>query len=183
MHWLKRNRAPAMPPDRKQSMGSVSSLPMAPPKVGRQPNQQVAAIARPSLGRPTGTHTEVTPKPRAAPPKRAWPMSPVARPARGGFAEAQSPPRRRPRSATPTFEELVGRGPGQATAKNQNEKMKFFEAAINHGAQQRIQLDSFGPLGPGSDPCVFGSMTGPGGSKSFLKIPVSAIELVTSHSL
>ena len=107
-------------------------------------------------------------------------MSPVARPARGFFAEAQSPPRRRPRSATPSFAELVGRGPDQDVPKDLNEKMKFFEAAINHGAQQCIQMNSFGRLGPGCDPCILGSMTDPGGVKSFLRIPVSAIEVVTS---
>ena len=106
-------------------------------------------------------------------------MSPMARPARGGFAEAQSPPRRSPRLAAQALAELVGHGPGCDMPKNHNEKMKFFDVAINQGVQQCIQMNSIGLLDPGLEPCIFGTITDLEGHKSFLKIPVSAIEVVT----
>ena len=165
---------------RKRSMESVSSLSYAPPKAGRHPNPQAASGCRLAKDEPLVGPTEATPKPRAAPPKKAWPMSPMARPARGGFAEAQSPPRRRPRLVTQAFAELVGHGPDQDMPKNHNEKMKFFEAAINQGEQQCIQMNSIGHVDPGFEPCIFGSITDFGGGKSFLRIPVSAIEVVTN---
>ena len=106
-------------------------------------------------------------------------MSPMARPARGGFAEAQSPPRRRPSPAAPALTELVGRGPVQEVPKNHNDKMKFFQAAISYGGQQCIQMNSIGLLNPGLEPCIFGTITDFEGNKSYPRIPASAIEVVS----
>ena len=106
-------------------------------------------------------------------------MSPMARPARGGFAEAQSPPRRRPRLAAQALAELVGHGPGCDIPKNLSDKIKLFDGAINQGVQQHIQLNSIGLLDSGFEPCISGTIADLEGHKCFLRIPVSAIEVVT----
>jgi hypothetical protein len=106
-------------------------------------------------------------------------MSPMARPARGGFAEAQSPPRRSPRLAAQALAELVGHGPEGDMPKNLSEKTRLFKGAINRSAQQHIQLNSIGPSDSGLEPCIFGTIADHDGRKCFLRIPVSAIEVVS----
>jgi hypothetical protein len=106
-------------------------------------------------------------------------MSPMARPARGGFAEAQSPPRRSPRLAAQALAELVGHGPVCDMPKNLSEKTRLFEGAINQSVQQHIQLNSIGLSDSGLEPCIFGTIADHEGHKCFLRIPVSAIEVVS----
>ena len=110
-------------------------------------------------------------------------MSPMARPARGGFAEAQSPPRCRPRLAALALSELVGAGPLREVPRNYDDKMSLFETIINQEGQQCIQLNSIGLPAPSREPCIFGTITDLLGNKNFLRIPVSAIEVVTNDAL
>ena len=63
--------------------------------------------------------------------------------------------------------------------KNYDDKMSFFETIINQEGQQYIQLNSIGLPVPSREPCIFGTITDLVGNKNFLRIPVSAIEVVT----
>ena len=150
---------------RKRSMASVISLAYAPPKARHNPDLRTRPTDRLGENVTPVCPAATTPGPREAPPKRAWPMSPMARPARGGFAEAQSPPRCRPRLAALALSELVGAGPLREVPKNYDDKMSFFETIINQEGQQCIQLDSIERPIPGREPCMFGTITDPLGNK------------------